>query len=119
MVTRAGCAALGGVILVVAGCGSATPPVSANRTLPPATQPVIAALAVTPQGVVRYGDLATGQIRDRGTARVLARVPVKSGGQRGLLGLAIDQGGRTFGAAIEPGGRLVVDQVLPAPRRRV
>jgi hypothetical protein len=52
---------------------------------------------------------------------VLVTLPVSTGGQRGLLGLAIDRRGRTFAAFTERGSRerLVVEQVLPGPRRRV
>ena len=101
------------------GCASDRTQQPAGRTLPPVQHPVIAALAVTPSGTVRYGELASGEIRDRGSSRVLARVPVSHRGQRGLLGLAAADDGRTFTAATEPGGRLVVDRVLPVPRVRV
>ena len=109
--------------LLLGGCGSAaTPaqrPVAGGRTLPPAAHEVIAALAAVPGGGLRYGELASGAIRDLGSRRVLARVPVRSGGQRGLLGLAVDQRGRTFTASVDRRGNLAVDQVLPAPLRRV
>ncbi|MGH9164387.1 MAG: PQQ-dependent sugar dehydrogenase, partial [Acidimicrobiales bacterium] len=36
---------------------------------------------------------------------------------RGLLGVAVDAGGRTFAAWTRPDGRLVVGQVAPAPER--
>lgn len=108
--------------LVFLACGGGDGPprsAGASRTLPPASGAVIAALAPLPGGGLRYGELASGVIRDLGSSRVLARVPVRGGGQQGLLGLAVDGRGRTFSSSVEPGGRLVVDQLLPVPRRRV
>lgn len=109
--------------IAVSGCGStiAGPPASSavsGRTRPPAGD-IVAALAPLPGGGLRYGTLRGGVVRDRGSSRVLARVPVRSGGQRGLLGLAVDSGARTFAASVARDGHLVVDQILPAPRRRV
>ena len=88
------------------------------RTLPPTGGDIVAALAPLPGGGLRYGELRSGVIRDRGSRRVLARVPVASGGQRGLLGLAVD-GTRTFAASVARNGRIVVDRVLPPPAARV
>ncbi len=109
---------------LLAGCGgnaAQTPARSqaGGRTLPPPAHDVIAALAALPNGGLRYGELASGTIRDLGSRRVLARVPVRAGGQRGLLGLAVDRRGRTFAASVDRRGDLAVDQVLPVPRRRV
>ena len=104
-----------------AGCGgtSAPAPVTRARTRPPVTRDIVAALAPLAGGGLRYGTLRGGEVRDLGSPRVLARVPVRSGGQRGLLGLAVDPRGRTFAASVARDGHLVVDQILPEPRRRV
>jgi hypothetical protein len=109
--------------LALAGCGDdapapRAPAEPAGRAAAPAGAEVIAALAPLPGGGLRYGELRSGRILDRGSAKVLARVRVSTRGQRGLLGLAVD-GGRTYAAYTEPAGTLVVDRVLPAPAQRV
>ncbi|XAY06859.1 hypothetical protein DSM112329_03737 [Paraconexibacter sp. AEG42_29] len=121
----------------LAGCGSdstggATTAATIAGTVrtddrrPPEAGAVIAALAPLPGGGLRGGELTTGRVRDldgegRPRGRVLVTLPVSTGGQRGLLGLVVDRRGRTFAAFTERGGRerLVVEQVLPGPRRRV
>ncbi len=115
--------AAGALAIAFSGCGSTTaaPPPSpggSGRTRPPAGD-IVAALAPLAGGGLRYGTLRGGVVRDLGSPRVLARVPVRSGGQRGLLGLAVDPGGRTFAASVARDGRLVVDQILPTRSRRV
>lgn len=119
--------------LLLAGCGggsqSTTPtPAKTDIRRPPEAGAVIAAMAALPGGGLRAGELTTGVVRDvlgpggrRVRGPLLARLPVSTGGQRGLLGLAVDAGGRTFAAYTERGGRerLVVEQILPGPRRRV
>jgi hypothetical protein len=114
-------AALLAAALALAGCGGDEPAPRATptgRAAAPASATVIAALAPLPGGGLRYGELRSGRILDRGSPRVVARVRVSTGGQRGLLGLAVT-GGRTYAAYTEPGGMLVVDRVLPAPAQRV
>jgi hypothetical protein len=46
-------------------------------------------------------------------------VAVSTAGQRGLLGLAVETDGRTFGAWTRPDRRLVVGQIAPGPTRLV
>ncbi len=103
MVRHASVAAAIVVVVALGACGSdpgrstSAPANRPARTLPPQRGDIVAALAPLPGGGLRYGELRSGRIRDRGSARVLARVPVLTGGQRGLLGLAVDRG-RTFAA---------------------
>jgi len=121
---------------LVAGCGdtdraTTTAPRTVDARRPPEAGAITAALAPLPGGGLRGGTLTTGEIRNvlvaGGTpatgdaARVLTRVAVSVGGQRGLLGLAVDGRGRTFAAFTARGGSepLVVEQVLPGPHRRV
>ncbi len=108
---------------VLGACGSDPRPAPnaaapQGRTLPPRGAEPIAALAPLAGGGLRYGELRSGRIRDRGSRRVLARVAVTTRGQRGLLGLAVADG-RTFAAYTARDGRLVVDRVLPRPAARV
>lgn len=110
--------------LALAACGSDPEPAPTStsrpvgRTLPPQRAEPIAALAPLAGGGLRYGELRSGLIRDRGSRRILARVEVTTRGQRGLLGLAVAEG-RTFAAYTARDGRLVVDRVLPRPAARV
>lgn len=121
-------AAAAAAVAVLSGCGSGAGTVATPATTdirkPPEAGAVLAALAPLPGGGLRAGELTTGVVRDvlpRGAERTLVTLPVSTGGQRGLLGLAVDGRGRTFAAFTtrEPGERLVVEQVLPGPRRRV
>lgn len=139
MVRRRMVTACGAVALLVAGCGgsddgasssSSTPARTDNRK-PPEAGAVLAALAPLPGGALRAGELTTGVVRDvltrggrratGGAARTLVKLSVSTGGQRGLVGLAVDGQGRTFASftTTGKGERLVVEQVLPGPRRRV
>ncbi len=82
-----------------------------------------AALAALPGGGLLFGEL-DGHIRSvtrSGTVRDVARLRVASGGQRGLLGLAVDPRGRVFAAYVAASGlrRLVVARVAPGRRRVV
>jgi len=82
------------------------------------------ALVALPSGGLRYGERLTGAVREvdatgRLLAKAVATVTVSTGGQRGLLGLAIDQAGRTFAAWTGTDRRLVVGQVAPGPERMV
>ncbi len=118
----------------LAGCGSGgggSIPTGTDSRRPPEAGAVLAALAPLPDGGLRAGELTTGVVRDvlddagrpttGAAARTLVRLPVSTGGQRGLLGLTVDDGGRTFAAftTVGAGEPLVVEQVLPGPRRRV
>ncbi len=81
-----------------------------------------AALAALPDGGLRYGERLTGRIREvDGEGRLrpepVAQVDVSNEGQRGLLGLAVDDQGRTFAAWTDPEGMIVVGQVAPVPVR--
>lgn len=114
------------VVVLLAGCGDAATTTStttkADKRKPPTGSSIVAALAPLPGGGLRVGELSTGVVRDiLPTARAVVRLPVSSGGQRGLLGLAVDARGRTFAAFTTRGGKqpLVVEQVAPGPRRRV
>ena len=83
-----------------------------------------AAMVALPGGGLRFGERLTGQIREvdpggRLLPQPVATVTVSTGGQRGLLGLAIDATGRTFAAWTRPDRRLVVGQVAPGPERLV
>ncbi len=113
---------------LVVGCGdddAATTAKTAtvDKRRPPEAGAVLAALAPLPGGGLRGGELTTGIVRDvlPAAGRPLVTLPVSTGGQRGLLGLVVDDDGRTFAAFTTTGPRepLVVEQVLPGPRRRV
>jgi hypothetical protein len=83
----------------------------------------VTAMVVQPDGSLRIAIRASGEIEDisaNGAARsAIAHLVVRSDGQRGLLGLAIDQTGRTFASWTPPDGQLVVGQVAPGPTRLV
>lgn len=114
------------VVVLLAGCGSTERLVGTDRRAPQGTQ-ILAALAPLPGGGLRAGDLRTGAITDilgpggrrPAAPRPIARVEVSSGGQRGLLGLAVDHAGRTFAAYSRRDGRLVVEQVAPGEHRLI
>jgi len=116
-------AATVGVVILLAGCGtSAAPRKPSARTgrLLVRTSGT-AALAALPGGGLRFGEL-TGRIRDvrpDGTVRDVMRLPVATGGQRGLLGLAVDGRGRTYAAYVERQvpRRLVVERIGRGSRR--
>jgi hypothetical protein len=81
-------------------------------------------MVALPDGGLRYGERATGRIRDvepggESASEPIAGVSVSTRGQRGLLGLALDADGRTFAAWSRPDRRLVVGQVAPGPERLV
>lgn len=80
------------------------------------------AMAPLPGGGLRYGERLTGRVREvdgRGRLRPepVAEVEVSTPGQRGLLGLAVDDRGRTFAAWTDPGRVILVGQVAPGPVR--
>lgn len=80
------------------------------------------ALAVLPDGTIRYAERVTGEIRDVSlegevSEQPVADIDVSIGAQRGLLGVAVDGEGRTFAAWTDPDGLLVVGQVAPGDQR--
>ena len=104
-----------------------------DRHEPPAATRILVARAADPSAVValphggfRYAERLSGRIREvDGDGRLrptpVAVVAVRSSpGQRGLLGLAVDDRGTTFAAwTRRSDGRLVVGRVAPAPNRLV
>ncbi len=106
------------------GCGDDN---AAERTeqdddprVPQAGDPaVFSALAALPEGRVLAGELVSGTVRELPGGRVVARVPVKAGGQRGLLGLAVDDDGRIYAASTARDLTLVVDRIAPGERERI
>ena len=107
-----------GVVLVT-GCGDDGPP--AGDVLV-ADIGEVAALAPLPDGGLRYGVRLTGVVYEvdaDGEVTELASVAVGAEGQRGLLGLAVDDSDRTFAAWTATDGRLLVGQVAPGPERIV
>ncbi len=106
------------VLAALAGCGGADEDRD-PRQAPRAAAPIVSAMAPLPGGGVRVGELATGRVRDLPSGRVVARLEVSAGGQRGLLGLAVDPAGVTFAAYTDRSLRLVVDRVAPGASRRV
>ncbi|CAN5851102.1 hypothetical protein BH18ACT2_BH18ACT2_18000 [soil metagenome] len=111
------------VLIALAGCGGGSgTPAAGSRLLAPDVTDVTAMVAL-PDGSVRVGLRASGEIRDvSATGAVgppVADVGVRTDGQRGLLGVAVDADGRTFAAWIRPDGRLVVGQVAPGATRLV
>jgi len=112
-------------LVLLAACGSSDEP----RPQPARSGKLLAradgasALAPLPSGGLRFGELS-GRVRDvrpDGSLRDVTRLAVASGGQRGLLGLALDARGRTYVAYVERGAprRLVVARVAPGRRRLV
>lgn len=112
-------------IAILGGCGR-HPTRHADRREPQGPQ-ILAALAALPDGGLRVGDLRSGTITDvLGTGGVRLRSPkevaklhVRTGGQRGLLGLAVDNREQTFAAYVRTDGRLVVARVAPGPQQLV
>lgn len=101
--------ALGAV--VVAACAQAPEGVLVPRA------PDVTAMAPFDGGLL-YGDRKTGRIRDL-NGDVVARLDVSSEGQRGLLGLAVDDAGTIFASWTRPDRRLVVAAVGSGRQRIV
>jgi sugar lactone lactonase YvrE len=83
-----------------------------------------AAVAVLPDGTIRYGERLTGQIRDLTSDGELvpepvAEVDVEVEGHGGLLGVAVDDEGRTFASWTNEDDLLIVAQVAPGAERVV
>ncbi|MCB1006430.1 MAG: PQQ-dependent sugar dehydrogenase [Acidimicrobiales bacterium] len=119
-------AAAGGAVLValasltLAACGG-DDGAPAGEVLV-ADAPDVAALAALPDGGLRYGSRLTGRVFEAtadGEVSEMAAVDVRTEGQRGLLGLAVDDDDRTFAAWTALDGRLLVAQVAPGPERLV
>lgn len=83
----------------------------------------VTAIVVQPDHSLRIAIRTSGVIEDisaNGAAGPkIAHLDVRSDGQRGLLGLAIDRTGRTFASWTPPDGRIVVGQVAPGPTRLI
>jgi hypothetical protein len=112
-------------LLSTAGCGDDD---GAEQSPPSAAfvdrAPQVAALAPLPGGGLRFGELRTGVIRDADrtgavAVRPVARVSVSTGGQRGLLGIAVDSRGATYAAWTDRARRVVVGRVAPGRTRLV
>jgi hypothetical protein len=78
------------------------------------------AMEALPDGSLLYAERATGRIRVvRANGSVdgetLARVAVRTDGQRGLLGLARTARGDVFAGWVDPAGSLLVGRVAPGP----
>lgn len=110
------------LLVIAAGCGGPDPDrftTIERLRFDPAVAPV--ALAVTSDGGILVGERLTGAVRvidadGRLRDAPLVRVEVATGGQRGLLGLAV-LGPRIFAAWTRPGDRrLVVGEVAPETR---
>jgi len=112
-----GCAALA---LGASGCGGEDAPrAPVGAKLLDAAR--ASALAVTRGGDLLAGELGTGVIVSSSSrATPPARLKVATGGQRGLLGLAADRGGRVYAAYTRRGDRrIVVDRIAPGSIRRI
>lgn len=121
-------AAAAAVAALLVGCGGSP---AVDRPEPARSGELLvraqgaAALAPLPDGELLFGELASGRIRrvdGDGSVRDVARVPVSTGGQRGLLSLAVDGRGRIYAAYTEsaaPRRRLVVARIGPDARRVV
>lgn len=97
--------------VVVTACAQAPEGVLVRRA------PDVTAMAAFEGGLL-YGERKTGRVRDL-DGDVLARVDVSSGGQRGLLGLAVDDVGTIFASWTRPDRQLVVAAVAPGRQRIV
>lgn len=111
---------VGGARLLV-GAGNGPGP-DVRTLVAGAADPV--ALVALDDGGLRYAERLSGRVREvSGDGRLrpspVAEVAVGTGGQRGLLGLAVDGRDRTFAAWTDPAGVLVVGQVAPGRRRVV
>ncbi len=107
-------AALVGLLAIVSGCSDSD--AAPERVLFRDVAPV--SLAALPDGGFVWAERETGIIRssvDDGEG-VVAQVEVTAGGQRGLLGVAVDDSGRVYAAWTDPDGRLVVGEVSPQRR---
>ncbi|HVL80328.1 MAG TPA: PQQ-dependent sugar dehydrogenase [Actinomycetota bacterium] len=108
------------IAVALAGC---RPDTRSPVTVVEGSGPV-AAFAPLSGGSFRYAELRTGRVlevnhRGERDPRPLVSLEVTSEGQRGLLGLAIGQRGRTFATWTRPDGRIVVGEVFPGPQRLV
>lgn len=75
-------------------------------------------MVALPDGGLLYGQRTTGRILTS-EGELVARVDVVSEGQRGLLGLDVDDDGAVFAAWTRPDGRIVVGRVAPGEQRLV
>jgi glucose/arabinose dehydrogenase len=82
------------------------------------------AMAPLPDGGLLFGERATGRVRRVGPDGRLERtavagIEVSTRGQRGLLGLAVDDDGGIFAAWTNPAERLVVARIAPGERQMI
>lgn len=82
------------------------------------------AMTALPGGGFLYAERATGNVREvdprgRLLARLIAHVDVSTKGQRGILGLAVDERGRVFACWTDSDGTILVGQVAPGRTRIV
>lgn len=110
-----------GLACILIGCGgSAKRPLS---RLYAAGVSDVTAIVVLPDSTLRVTIRARGIVEDisttGGIGATIARVEVRSDGQRGLLGLAVDSADRTFASWTTATGRIVVAQVAPGSIRLV
>ncbi len=107
------------VSLVAVGCGGSTAHESSDRVI---VKRAAFPVALTPDGTggLLYAERLTGQVRrvdakGQLETRPVARVPVSTANQRGLLGVATDPTARVFVAftATSPGRPIEIAQVTP------
>jgi hypothetical protein len=119
---------IGLALVVVIGVGgvwyllSRAPDVVSGDILVQARFP--SAMTALPDGTIRYTERLTGQVRDVSldgaqSDEPIAEVQVSVSGQRGLLGVAVDDSGRTFASWTNDDGVLVVGQVAPGEERLI
>lgn len=101
----------GAAVVVTAACTQPGPEVLVERARD------VTAMASFEEGLY-YGERKPGRILDL-DGEVVARVDVSSDGQRGLLGLAVDDAGTIFASWTRPDLRLVVAAVAPGRQRIV
>ena len=119
---------IGLALVVLIGAGgvwfllSRAPDVVTGEILVQARFP--SAMTTLPDGTIRYAERLTGQIRDVDlegelTEEPVAEVDASVSGQRGLLGVAVDEEGRTFASWTDDDNVLVVGQVAPGDERLI
>lgn len=110
-------AACSALVLLVSGCGAREIP---TKTLSEAIQ--VGAMVPLKDGGIRFGERLSGNVWDIDKSGVrsvnpIARLEVSNRGQRGLLGLAIDDKGQTFASWTKPDLTLAVAQIAPGATR--
>ena len=119
---------IGLALVVVIGAGgvwfllSRAPDVVSGDILIQARFP--SAMTSLSDGTIRYTERLTGQVREIAPDGDLQPEPVAEvdssvSGQRGLLGIAVDEDGRTFASWTDSDDVLVVGQVAPGEERLI